>query len=142
MLAEIPVRGYLNFVKHLIGHILERRRVTKYVTVPAKSEFGNVLTGQRKVTELKQHHNSYGQHHKRKFWRTSIHMYDSLPPLIRDEKCHRRCRCHILLFSGCLIDCRPSLLHYTIPINDIFNLNSKILPENLEVFYSTLPCQP
>ena len=32
--------------------------------------------------------------------------------------------------------------HYTIPINDIFNLYSKILPENLDVFYSTLPCQP
>ena len=31
--------------------------------------------------------------------------------------------------------------HYTIPMNDIFNLNSTILPENLEVFYSTLPCQ-
>ena len=31
---------------------------------------------------------------------------------------------------------------YTIPMNDIFNLNSTILPENLEVFYSTLPCQP
>ena len=34
------------------------------------------------------------------------------------------------------------IIHYTIPMNDIFNLNSTILPENLEVFYSTLPCQP
>ena len=34
------------------------------------------------------------------------------------------------------------IVHYTIPMNDIFNLFSTILPENLEVFYSTLPCQP
>ena len=34
------------------------------------------------------------------------------------------------------------IAQYTIPMNDIFNLNSTILPENLEVFYSTLPCQP
>ena len=32
--------------------------------------------------------------------------------------------------------------HYTIPMNYIFNLKYTILPENLEVFYSTLPCQP
>ena len=41
-----------------------------------------------------------------------------------------------------LVKVNMYIKHYTIPMNDIFNLNSTILPENLEVFYSTLSCQP